>query len=155
MSSDAGEPPSTGDELVQLRAQRDRYLEQLRRTRADFDNYRKRMLRRQTEHLERASENLVRELLPTLDAVELAAAHHPEVARPLWDALLSPLEAEGLERLAPGAGAPFDPRLHEAVEHEGEPAEPGADSPTVVTLVRSGYRFKRRLLRPAMVTVRG
>ncbi|MGH3328095.1 MAG: nucleotide exchange factor GrpE [Streptomycetales bacterium] len=154
MSADAGEPPSASDELAQLRAQRDSYLEQLRRTRADFDNYRKRMLRRQTEHLDRAAEGLARELLPTLDAVELAAAHHPEVVGPLWDALLSPLEAEGLERLTPGAGTPFDPRLHDAVEREGEP-EGAADPPTVVTLVRSGYRFKRRLLRPAMVTVRG
>src|SRR5436309_10459721 len=59
-------------EVVRLQAERDEYLAHLQRTQAEFDNYRKRMLRDQTAHLERATANLMEQLLPVLDSFELA-----------------------------------------------------------------------------------
>src|SRR5918911_1013378 len=67
--SEATAEPS---EIDQLRAERDEYLAHLQRTQAEFDNYRKRMLRDQTLHLERATANLIEQLLPVLDSFQLA-----------------------------------------------------------------------------------
>src|SRR4051812_25422802 len=63
---------AAGGELERLTAERDEYLAHLQRTQAEFDNYRKRMLRDQTAHLERATAGLIEQLLPVLDAFELA-----------------------------------------------------------------------------------
>ncbi|HUE58015.1 MAG TPA: nucleotide exchange factor GrpE, partial [Acidimicrobiales bacterium] len=65
--------------------------------------------------------------------------------------LMSALEKEGLERIA-GEGSPFDPTLHDAVVHE-----PGDDTgeQIVTEVLRAGYKWKGRVLRPAMVKVRG
>src|SRR5262245_34573859 len=59
-------------ELVKVQAERDEYLSHLQRTQAEFDNYRKRMLRDQTAHIERATAGLIEQLLPVLDSFELA-----------------------------------------------------------------------------------
>ena len=63
------------DELTVVRRERDEYLEMVRRVQADFENYKKRMVRQQTDQLERATENLVAKLLPALDAFDLTRAH--------------------------------------------------------------------------------
>jgi molecular chaperone GrpE len=143
-------------DLAALVAQRDEYLDTLRRVQADFENYKKRVLRQQTEHLERAAEGLVTKLLAVLDTVDLALAHAGEeadaalsqVAGSLWDVL----GKEGLEKLEPLGGA-FDPNEAEAVMHE--PADEGQSAPEVVEVLRPGYRWRGRVIRPAMVKVRG
>ena len=71
----SGDVRPEGDELVAARRERDEYLDTLRRLQADFENYKKRMVRQQTDHLERAAEDLVTKLLPVLDAFDLARAH--------------------------------------------------------------------------------
>jgi molecular chaperone GrpE len=144
-----------GDELSRLTAERDEYLAHLQRTQAEFDNYRKRMLRDQTAHLERATAGLIEQLLPVLDAFELAlnsAGTDAERLRKgvelVYGELLGALEKAGLQRIE-ALGKPFDPEEHEAVMHlEGEGGEPG-----VRDVVRAGYRLKGRVLRPAMVKV--
>jgi molecular chaperone GrpE len=126
----------------------------LRRVQADFENYRKRILRQQTEHLERAAEDLVQKLLPVLDTFDLAVAHGEGFDQVL-SSLVGVLEKEGLERIQPD-GAPFDPNEHDAVAHE--PADGGGgegDAPEVAEVMRPGYRWKGRVLRPAMVKVKG
>jgi molecular chaperone GrpE len=135
-------------DLAKLAAERDDYLDQLRRTKADFENYRKRILRQQTEHLERAAEALAEKLLPVLDTFDAALAHG-EGFEQVYAALMSTLEKEGLERIAP-EGKPFDPNESDAVAHEE-----GDDGPVVAEVLRPGYRWKGRVLRPAMVRVRG
>src|SRR3989442_6341235 len=142
-----------GGELERLAAERDEYLAHLQRTQAEFDNYRKRMLRDQTAHLERATAGLIEQLLPVLDAFELAMLNAGTDAERLrkgvelvYSELLGVLEKAGLERIE-AQGKPFDPAEHEAVMHV-EGAEPG-----VVDVVRTGYRLKGRVLRPAMVKV--
>ena len=132
-------------------AERDDYLDALRRLQADFENYKKRTLKQQTDHLERAAQGLVEKLLPVLDAADLALAHGggDDVAQ-IGQLLMDTLIREGLEGIAPAPGAPFDPNEHEAVVHE-----PGEGEPVVVELLRAGYRWKGRMMRAAMVKVRG
>ena len=146
---------SAGDEIARLTAERDEYLAHLQRTQAEFDNYRKRMLRDQTTHLERAASGLVEQILPVLDSFELAlGSGGTDVERLrkgvelVYGELLGALEKAGLERIE-ALGKPFDPEEHEAVMHvEDDGGEPG-----VRDVVRSGYRFKGRVIRPAMVKV--
>jgi len=159
------------DVLGTVRRERDEYLDMLRRVQADFENYKKRMVRQQTDHLERAGAELVTKLLPVLDALDLARAHLGDaVASPEGKALVAAsgllvdtLAKEGLERID-DPGAPFDPTMHEAVDHlppddrpgpsvQGEPAPP--DGPVVDGVLRAGYRWKGRVIRPAMVRVKG
>ncbi len=135
-------------DLDKLTAERDDYLEQLRRVTADFDNYRKRILKQQTEHLERAAEGLVEKLLAVLDTFDLALAHG-EGFEQVHTTLMSVLEKEGLERIDP-LDQPFDPNEADAVAHED-----ADDGPVVADVLRPGYRWKGRVLRPAMVKVRG
>jgi molecular chaperone GrpE len=143
------------DEVSRLTAERDEYLAHLQRTQAEFDNYRKRMLRDQTAHLERATGNLIEQLLPVLDSFELAlnsAGTDVDRLRKgvelVYGEFLGALEKAGLERIE-ALGKPFDPEEHEAVMHvEDDTGEAG-----VRDVVRSGYRFKGRVLRPAMVKV--
>lgn len=142
--------------LMTLRAERDDFLDSLQRLKADFDNYRKRSLRDQEAAAERAGEKLITKLLPVLDTFELAMSHADDVdASPmakLHDALLSALESEGLERLAP-QGEAFDPSVADAVVHEE--AEPDAEGPVVSEVLRAGYRWKSKVVRAAMVKVKG
>jgi molecular chaperone GrpE len=140
------------NDLTKLAAERDEYLDALRRLQADFDNYRKRTLKQQTEMLDRAAESLVMKVLEVLDTVDLARSHgEGDAIEPVAAKLTEVLEKEGLERIDP-VGKPFDPNEHEAVAHE--PGD-GDGDPTVVGLMRAGYRWKGRVLRPAMVTVKG
>ena len=136
------------DDMDRLQSERNDYLDQLLRTRADFDNYRKRIVKQQSEHELRAAEALVEKLLEPLDTFDLAVAHGQgfEQAR---DLLVNTLTKEGLERIDP-AGKPFDPNEADAVAHEE-----GDGGPVVAEVLRPGYRWKGRVIRPAMVKVRG
>ncbi len=161
------EEPAQLDQAVR---ERDEYLDALRRLQAEFDNYRKRVAREQSELLERASQGLLERLLPVLDALDLAVAHakpaegEADEAATLGriTALLGDVLAkDGLERVGE-AGEQFDPTVHDAVLHvpfeQGEDEE-GAEAvpagPIVEDVLRPGYRIKGRVLRPAMVKVRG
>ena len=135
--------------------QRDDYYNSLLRLQAEFDNYRKRVERQRLEMVELAATSLVKELLPVLDTADLALAHGAgEEVKHVAGALFDVLSKEGLERIVP-EGQAFDPEHHDAVAHE--PAE-GADAPAqpeVSEVLRAGYLWKGRVLRPAMVKVRG
>jgi molecular chaperone GrpE len=132
----------------QLARERDEYRELAQRIQADFENYKKRILKQQTEHLERAAEGLVEKLLPALDTVDLALAHGGEGLDQVQGQLMAALEKEGLERIEP-KGSAFDPAEAEAVMHE-----PGQGGEQVVAeVLRPGYRWRGQVLRPAMVKV--
>ncbi len=137
-------------------AQRDEYLDSLRRLQADFDNYRKRVQRDQEMAADRASEKLVDAMVPVLDTFELALSHEADPSgsplAKMHDQLLTALESQGLERLAP-LGEPFDPNDAEAVMTE--PAADGDEGPVVSEVLRAGYRWRGRVMRAAMVKVRG
>jgi molecular chaperone GrpE len=145
-------------DLAQLAGERDELVDTLRRVQADFENYRKRVLREQTALVERATERLVEDLLPVLDSFDGAlgsfgAADSPEGEKVrdgvvgIRTQLVSVLEKAGLERID-ADGAPFDPNEHEAVLQDS-----GSGDPHVAETMRTGYRLKGRVLRPAMVRV--
>ena len=140
-------------DVAKIARERDDYLDALKRLQADFENYKKRILKQQTEHLERAAETLVEKLLPALDTFDLALAHGEgfDQARA---ALMAALEKEGLERID-AVGKPFDPNEHDAVAHEPGDAGAAGGGPVVTDVMRTGYRWKGRLVRPAMVKVKG
>jgi molecular chaperone GrpE len=137
------------NDVAKIARERDDYLDALKRLQADFENYKKRILKQQTEHLERAAEALVEKLLPVLDTFDLAIAHGGDGLDQVQGQLMAALEKEGLERIDP-VGKPFDPNESDAVAHED-----GEGDPVVSEVMRTGYRFKGKLLRPAMVKVKG
>jgi molecular chaperone GrpE len=167
------------DDFARIAAERDQYLDSLRRLQADFDNFRKRTDRQRAELQSRANETLLSRLLPVLDAFDLAIAHlGPGDAQPADDAAASLIQVgtllrdilsrEGLERID-AVGVPFDPTIHDATaidesaSTDGDGTENGADAssqavptgPSVAEVWRAGYRLKDRVIRPAMVRVRG
>lgn len=127
------------------------YLERLQRLQAEFENYRKRMTREQADAAERGARNLTLELLPVLDGCEGALQQGREDVAPIYGQLMELLGKAGLERNAE-PGDPFDPEQHEAVMHE--PADDAEES-AIAEVLRTGYSWKGRVLRPAMVKVRG
>jgi molecular chaperone GrpE len=137
------------EQLEQVTSQRDEYLALAQAKQAEFENFRKRMMKQQTEDVTRANAKLVESLLPVLDAFDYGIAHGDESIAPMRAQLLSTLEREGLERLDP-TGQPFDPNLHEAVAHE--PGDGGEH--VVIETLRAGYRWQGHLMRPVMVRVK-
>jgi molecular chaperone GrpE len=142
------------DDLERLASERDEMRALAQQIQADFENYKKQMLRRQTEHLERANEALVEQLLPVLDSFELALGAVRDADESVrkgvelvYAELVGVLEKAGLERVD-AVDRPFDPNEHEAVMQEE-----GDGEPVVSEIMRSGYRLKGRVLRPAMVKV--
>ena len=132
---------------------KDRYL----RTAADFDNFKKRSRQQQLETIQHASADLIARLLPALDDLHKALDHKPEGVDESWAKglelsvrkLEEALSAHGLEPIH-AIGAPFDPKLHEAIGSE-ESAEHPED--TVTSELRRGYRIRDRVVRPALVKV--
>ena len=135
-----------------LLAERDQFKDIALRLQADFENYRKRVATQQADEIDRATGKIAESLLPVLDACEAAFAHHVQGIESVWSALIGSLQKHGLEALDL-ADRPFDPAVAEAVMHE--PADGGSDGPVVAEVLRTGYLWKGRVLRPAMVKVRG
>ena len=122
----------------------------LQRVQADFSNYRKRSLRDQQVATERAKAHVVTQLLPVLDDLDRARAHGDLDTGPLKavaDKLVSVLEGLGLSAFG-AEGDPFDPELHEAVQHEGD-----GSNPVLGTVMRQGFKLGDQVLRHAMVGV--
>lgn len=132
--------------------ERDSYLELSQRTAADMKNLRARSEKERADVVARAAESLVEKLLPVLDAIDGAQVLAGEEPNAIGTQLLSILTQEGLVRLDP-TGEPFDPNQHEAVMHE--PADGETDGPIVVEVLRVGYAWRDRVLRPAMVKAQG
>jgi molecular chaperone GrpE len=142
-----------------LAAERAELQDVLMRRQADFDNYRRRVDREKTEMRDYAGEDAVRAMLPILDDFERALRAVPQESGPVRDyamgiALIHQRLADALARLGLEAiesqGQSFDPNLHNAIQKE---SIPGVPDQTVLEEYQRGYRFKGRLLRPAMVKV--
>jgi len=136
--------------LLELAAERDNFKDVAQRLQADFENYRKRVSTQQADEIDRATGKFAESLLTVLDACEAAFSHGVEGVEPIWSQLMGVLQKQGLEALDL-TDQPFDPSLADAVLHE-----PGDSSePVVSEVLRTGYRWKGRVLRAAMVKVRG
>jgi len=159
---DADEDALRGDvdELVAVAAQRDEYLALAQRTQADFENYRKRVVRESTAAHERGIVRLAEELLPALDNLDRALDDDAAERTGGDDALLTgvrlvrselraALARMGIKCFSPQGDA-FDPTEHEAMAQKPV-AE--AQSGTVVEVVQPGYRLGETIIRPARVVV--
>jgi molecular chaperone GrpE len=143
-------------ELRIVSDQRDDYLALAQRTQADFENYRKRMVRENAMAIDRGMAKLAKELLPALDHLELALTAageaHADVAKGfemVRDEMHAALARVGIQAFSP-KGEAFDPNEHEAMV--AQPAE-GAEPGTVLQVYQSGYRINGAVLRPARVVV--
>ncbi len=154
------------EELAAKAGKADEYLELAQRTRADFDNYRKRATREAAVAQERGIAKLAKELLPAVDnldrALEAAAGASTDGApqdngtvnlvsgiKLVHEDVIAALARAGIERFSP-EGERFDPQMHEAVAQM--PVE-GAESGTVVEVYQRGYRLGEVVIRPARVVV--
>ena len=148
-----GEPQ---DEVAVLRREVAELKDQLLRRRADFDNYRRRVERDRSAAAIDAEAGVLRKVLGTVDNLERALAAQDSGAEALREGvalthreLLAMLEALGVEPIQP-LGQRFDPAEHQAILHE--PAE-GYEPGTVAEVFRKGFKYRERLLRPALVKV--
>jgi molecular chaperone GrpE len=147
------------DELSARAQKADEYLELAQRTKADFENYRKRAAREAAAAQDRGVMKLAKELLPAVDNLDRALSHADESAngeilsglRLVHQDVIAALARFGIEPLSP-EGEAFDPTRHEAIAQQPtEEAEPG----TVVEVYQRGYRLGESVLRPARVVVAG
>jgi molecular chaperone GrpE len=143
------------DRLAAAEAKAQEHLDDLRRLAAEFENYKKRTAREQAALSARATERLVKELLPIVDDLERAleaAEEHEEAkleegVRLVHRQLASVLEREGLAEIE--TNGKFDPHVHEALLSQPSDAEEGS----VIEVLQKGYRLGDRVLRPARVAV--
>lgn len=137
-------------DIAALVAERDQYKDIALRLQADFENYRKRVTAQTDFEVDRATGRIAEALLPVLDACEAAFTHGVDGVEPIWSALIGALQRQGLEALDL-QDKPFDPSVAEAVVHE-----PGDGPETLVSeTLRTGYLWKGKVLRAAMVKVKG
>lgn len=142
-------------EVEQLAAEKSELLDHLQRSQAEFENIRRRLTREQEETREYAAMSTIESLLPIVDDFERALdtnAIDPEFLKGLElirDRILDVFQRAGLEHIQ--ADGAFDPHHHQAVDRAT--AETDEEDQTILDVYRKGYRFKERLLRPAMVKV--
>jgi molecular chaperone GrpE len=142
-------------ELQKLRAERDSLLDRLARAQAEFENARRRSSKEQQEFRDYATVDTIKSLLPVLDSFERALKVKSDAAdfRSGVDLIYKQLQ-DALAKLGvrpiPATGEPFDPHYHEAIEMVETSDAPDHE---VLEELQRGYKFKDRLLRPAMVKV--
>jgi molecular chaperone GrpE len=143
-------------DLATVVAERDSYLDQLKRSLAEFANYRRRVDQERGQARDYATRDLLRQLVPILDDLQRALQAVPadqagtpwvEGVQLIERKLVALLEREGVTPIE-ALDQPFDPAIHEAVA-----VEPGRTQDTVVEVYQTGYRHRDHLLRPAMVKV--
>ena len=138
-----------------MKAERDALLDRLARQQAEFDNSRKRASREQQEFREFAAADVIRNILPVLDSFERAlkaggdAGDFRSGIELIYRQLQDALQKAGVQEIA-AVGQPFDPRFHEAIEMVDTTEVPDHH---VLEELQRGYKYKDRLLRPAMVRV--
>lgn len=149
-ATDIVEEVAVEHDIEALLAERNEFKDIALRLQADFENYKKRMTQTQSDEIARATGRLAESLLPVLDACEAAFAHGADGVEPIWSSLMGALKSQGLVAMDL-LDQPFNPELAEAVMTE--PGDGG--EPIVSEVLRTGYEWKGRVLRAAMVKVKG
>jgi molecular chaperone GrpE len=155
MSSAADAASGSETELQKLKAERDSLLDRLARMQAEFENARRRTLKEQQEFRDYAALDAIKSLLPVFDSLERAlqvksdAAEFRSGVELIYKQLQTALAKLSVYPIA-SRGEAFDPRFHEAVEMVDTSDAPDHQ---IVEELQRGYKFKDRLLRPAMVKV--
>ena len=120
----------------------------LQRTRADFENYRRQVELQKEQYGNVVKNTTVMKILPLLDDIDRAVAAQPEVMAPLAKNIEKTLKNLNLEKLSPEAGEEFNPDLHNAVMVEGD-----GDEETIAEVLQAGYKYDGEVIRTAMVKV--
>jgi len=142
-------------ELDQIRTEAAEYKDGWQRSRAEFDNYRKRMDRENSQVYQNAVGNILKRYLPVMDDLERALQSRPadlawaDGIELIYRKLKSILDSEGIQRID-AEGQPFDPNFHEAIGQEHSDSLPSGH---VVAVVQNGYTLGDKVIRPAMVRV--
>ena len=140
---------------VEIEEQKDGWL----RTRADFDNYKKRVQRDATRSYQDAMTSVLKIFLSISDDIERALKNKPEDKELsgwvdgielIQQKLLNQMKNQGVERIDVKPGDMFDPNLHEAVTQEDNP---DFEEEQIIDILQPGYRISDRIIRPAMVRV--
>jgi molecular chaperone GrpE len=151
----AVEVPAQESELQKVKAERDALVDRLARMQAEFDNARKRASKEQQDYRDYALADAMKSLLPVIDSFERALQVKSEAGdlrsgvELIYKQLQSALAKLSVNPIV-AKGEPFDPRYHEAIEMVDTTAVPDHQ---VIEELQRGYKFKDRLLRPAMVKV--
>ena len=154
-SAASTEAASSDAEVQKLKAERDSLLDRLARAQAEFENARRRASKEQQDFRDYAAVDAIRPLLPVLDSFERALQVKSEPAdfrngvELIYKQLQDALAKIGIRAIA-AQGEPFDPHVHEAIEMVETSDAPDHE---VLEELQRGYKFKDRLLRPAMVKV--
>lgn len=146
-------------ELTAAQAKADDLLDKLQRTAAEFQNSRRRQEKQLADEIDRAGTQVINRLLPVIDDLDLAFQNVPaeveqqggawlDGLRQIQKKLMQLLEDRGVKVIA--KDGPFDPNRHEAVS--SEPSET-VESGHIIQTLRTGYEYKDRVLRPALVRV--
>ncbi len=150
--------PTIEQKLADAVAENGRLRDQLLRTAADFDNFRKRSRRSEDDAQRRGKEQMLKDLLPVFDNLERAVQHaegSPEAQavasglRMVIKQFVDTLDKAGIKRVA-SVGQPFDPSRHEAIQHLESADHPAG---VIVAEVQPGYLMGDNLIRAAMVVV--
>lgn len=145
-------------EIDELKEKVATYSDGWQRERADFDNYRKRVLRDRDQEKQNITVEIIKKYLVLYDDLGLALKNAPtgqeakqwmEGIALILKKMQKILEAEGIEQIN-AEKVDFDPHLHEAISHEENPAY---ESGQVIEVVKPGYRIENRIIRPALVRV--
>jgi molecular chaperone GrpE len=146
-------------ELEQAEAKAEEYLESLKRERASFQNYKKRVEQERTEQQRAVTGSVLFKLLPVLDDFHRAITAVPQDQRDEWYQGVALIQRKLEQFLATenvteieALGQVFDPNYHEAV---GVDPEADAESGTITEVLQRGYKLGDRVLRPALVRVAG
>ena len=123
-------------------------INDLQRTRADFENFRRQTELQKTQYGNVVKFTTVKKMLPLLDDIERAIAANPDTLSPLTKSLEKTVKDLGLSKIPSEAGVEFNPDLHDAVMVEGD-----GDTELVAETLRSGYYYDGEVLRPTMVKV--
>jgi molecular chaperone GrpE len=154
-STGSGESSGAESDVQKLRAERDSLLDRLSRAQAEFENARRRASKEQQDFREYATADAIKSLLPVVDSLERAVQVKADPAELrngielIYKQLQAALSKLSVNPIA-SKGEPFDPRFHEAIEMVETNDAPDHQ---VVEELQRGYKFKDRLLRPAMVKV--
>jgi len=153
--SSAAQPSGVEAELQKLKAERDQLYDRLARAQAEFDNARRRASKEQQDYRDYATMDALKSFLPVIDSFERALQSKSDGSdfrggiELIYKQLQDALAKQGVVAIV-AKGQPFDPRFHEAIEMVETTEVPDH---VVLEELQRGYKYKDRLMRPAMVKV--
>ena len=133
---------------AQFEAEKAELVNDLQRTRADFENYRRAVEQQRQIYGETVKESTIKKILPLLDNIDRAIVAQPEAMGPLEKSFAKTLKELNLEKVVPEVGDEFNPDMHNAVMVEGD-----GEEETIAEVLQPGYIYDGQLVREVLVKV--